>query len=562
MKNLSDDKKGSVTLSIPKTAELKPEISATTIKNTPTKKKSEESSFLRRILRPTVLEVNTLLVEKGFCVNLSYGSQKKHFDLIFPDEVWKAFPHSYKLVLRDNLAYLSSLELGLMLKAKKIKYDTPLPLFKSFFVEVLLKCLLYSGDCDTGKTIEYIARLCNLESSFKGTSPSLEPWTVQTKENSINTFTFGKESLLSWGLAQEIGLNPLPVLVVEPDSNMVYRNERYRTFENKHKKKLIVEFEKEFDVKVHKVQNGLGEIRDYMIWDLDQTDLGWSNQLTEYLFMLLPFNYFFGSKYIIYGNEYSSDAYYYSSEGFKCHPVYDQSSDWMSHMNTILQNLSGGAVMSTSLVQPLQEIAVTKVLYQRYPHLAKYQMSCHADNENAEKSRWCNACSKCATCFLFMKALGFDNNIVGLKDMLSSEYKNYFALFHQQKDVRGYYSSALARDEQLFAFHLAAKRGVTGELIELFKKEFGEEAANREEELRNEFFKVHRPENLPSSLWKKLKPIFEEELKKPEGSIEAKVVENNKIEEKEEAVKEEIKKKEDKVEKKEEIKSNGSSEKK
>ena len=51
-------------------------------------------------------------------------------------------------------------------------------------------------------------------------------------------------------------------------------------------------------------------------------------------------------------------------------------------------------------------------------------------------------------------------------------------------------------------------------MIDLFKENLYVEAESREEELRNEFLKVHLPENIPTELWKKIKPIFDEELKK------------------------------------------------
>jgi hypothetical protein len=186
----------------------------------------------------------------------------------------------------------------------------------------------------------------------------------------------------------------------------------------------------------------------------------------------------------------------------------------MRQSNTMLQNLTNGGVQAISLVQPLHEMAVTKILYQRYPHLAKYQMSCHCNNEGAKNTRWCGACSKCARCFIFMKALGFDPATVGLREMLTLKDKNHYSIFNQGKEMCAYDSVGVGRDEQLLAFHLAAKRGVQGELMELFLKEFGEETEKREEELKNEFFKVQRPENIPLSLWRKLKPIYEEELKK------------------------------------------------
>ena len=520
MENIHVDKKGSVKIEVEK------KDSANINDNSgPSHKKSnklvakedlplKKVGLFKRMLQTRNLYITSKIVDTGLSFELSWGSIKRNFEVLFPEEVWKNLPKDYKSMILENTAHLSSLEIGVMLNAKKIYYNTPLPLFKSFFIEVLLKCLLYSGDCDTGKIIRYITQLTNLEANFKGSPTPLEVKFLETTEGSINTLTFGKESLLSFGLSQELGMNPVPVTIIEPDCDVIYRDQHIKTFQNRHKYDLIKKFEQEFSLHVYCIDSNLNDIPDYTLWDLDYTDLGWSAQLTQYIFLLLPFNFQFKQKYTVYGNEYSCDFYYYNQEGFKCHPVYDQTSDWMRQVNSMLQTMTGGRVQAISLVQPLHEIAGTKVLYQRYPHLAKYQMSCHCNNEGAKDHRWCGACSKCARCFIFMKALGFDPEIVGLREMLSLTHQQHYSLFNQGKEMCGFDSVGLGRDEQLFAFHLAAKRGVQGELIDLFKKEFGEEAERREEEFRNEFFKVQRPANIPNNIWKKLKPIFEEELKK------------------------------------------------
>jgi hypothetical protein len=558
MKPLIDDKKGSVTVAVhSESAKIIPKT-ASNVKSSHPKKSKSSFNFISQFFQPKVFEVNSALIENGIEITLAKGADKHTFKLEFPTEAWKAFPTASKNFLRDNLSFLSSIELGVMFNARKIKYNTPLPLFKSFFMEMLLRCLLYSGDCDSKRTVEYITRLCNLELVFKSDKASSHNLTIATTEKSINTLTFGKESLLGFALAKEIGLDPVPVIIIEPDSDVVYRNVHLRTFEEVHKNKLIPEFEKEFNLKVHRIMNEWWFLRDYTLWDLDKTDLGWSSQLTQYLFFLLPLNYAYASKYMIYGNEYSCDTSYYSEEGFKCHLVYDQSPEWMGHMNSILNTITDGTVKATSLVQPLHEIAVAKLLYQRYPQYAKYQMSCHADNENAKKSRWCCSCAKCATCFAYMKALGFDPVSAGLKeDMFAAKFKELYCIFNTGKDI---YSNPLGKEEQLFAFHLAAKRGVKGELIDLFIEKYGIDTAAKEEEFRNEFFKIHRSLNIPNHLWKKLKPIFEEELKKPEILNEVKEV---KEEAKKEERKEEAEKSAKAEEKKsEEIKKNVSTEKK
>jgi len=463
-------------------------------------------------LKSTQLKVDTLLHPKGLSLTLTQDSFSREFKLFYPAFIWDSFPNSSKLVLRDHISLLSTMELGIMHELNAQRYNTPMPLLKSFFMELLVRNLFYCGDADKDKINAYLARFSRLQYSFEQNVQAMRISPFLTTEGSVNTLTFGKESLVCFGLSKEIGLNPKPVTITEPDWNYIYKGETIRTFENKHKSILIDAFEKEFAVSVHKVHNNFGYLRSFGHWGMDVTELGWTSQLTEYLFFLLPFNYYYRSKYMVFGNEYSCDSSYVNNEGYKCSVVYDQSSEWVSHMDVMLRALTRGSVQVTSLVQPLHEIAVTKVLYQRYPELAKYQLSCHVDFDSAEYSRWCGQCSKCARCYVFMKALGFDPALVGLKEMSTQSHKKYFSLFKTLKEMRGFDSLGFGRDEQLFAFFLAVERGVSGELFDLFKKKYYKEAKKREESLRKEFFTVHEPTNIPPELWKKLKPIFEEEL--------------------------------------------------
>jgi len=462
-----------------------------------------------------MIKIDTYIRPRGAQIHFLNQKFDRKLEVNFPEGVWESFPLHLKEIWAQNLAYLATVELALMFKEKEIHYNYPFPLFKPFFDELFLRSFTYSGDVDCEQSFKYIANLINLETQFSERFVEAEFKAPVVHERSINTLTFGKESLLSLGLAREIGLNPQPVTVIDEDLEVEWKGEIAVSYTNKHLLNLIPQIEKELHVKVGTVDNSVCKLRCNVEWDLDDTDLGSANVITEFAFMCLPFNYHHQAKYLIFGNENSCNKYYYGKDGVKCYAVYDQSPDWFKHLNSLLNIMSAGSVQAVSLVQPLHEMAVAKVLYQRYPHLAKYQMSCHADDPGAEHNRWCNNCAKCATCFAFMKGLGFDPHSVGLTDMFKKEHKQWFSLFNSHKDAsQGYYNMQLARDEQLFAFHLAAKRGAQGELIELFKKEFGEEAARREKELREEIFKLHEPENIPPHLWEKLKPIFEEELRK------------------------------------------------
>jgi len=111
-----------------------------------------------------------------------------------------------------------------------------------------------------------------------------------------------------------------------------------------------------------------------------------------------------------------------------------------------------------------------------------------------------------------MSALGFDPSSVGLKDMLSLKNKKFYPVFSNYKSLQQREKNESHEDEQLFAFLLAADRGIEGDLITLFKETLYPEAKAREQELRETYFRVHEQRNIPTSLWRKIRPILEEEM--------------------------------------------------
>lgn len=453
------------------------------------------------------MNINSEFIKNGFLAE--YNNRK--FKVVFPEQIWKDFPH--KEILKDNFTYLAAIEPSLMFKTPGMEFDFPLPLFKAYIDELFLRYLPYAGDCDHEDPLYYQKRLLQLKIKFSEKMPvSFQKEKVQTKETCLNTMTFGKESLLSFALARELEMNPQLVTVFDEDLDLNFRGEKISSFTNKHFLELIPRFETEFGVKIQTIKNEAALMRSNVIWDLDDTDLGNGSVITEFFLLLLPFIYFQKAKYLVLGCESSCDNFYLK-DGIPCNPVYDQSSEWIKYMNQMLEILLGPPRI-ISLVEPLQEIAISKILYQRYPEIAKYQTSCHTDNIHAKNNRWCGHCSKCAWIYTFMKALNFDPKPVGLRDMFSSQDKKFYSIFGKDKEMCPYDLSGLGRDEQLFAFYLATLNGAKGELIEVFKKEYFDAVKKRDAELRKKFFSLSQPKNLPEEIWKRLRPILEEELKK------------------------------------------------
>ncbi|MFN4212422.1 MAG: hypothetical protein ACK4FL_00420, partial [Microgenomates group bacterium] len=318
------------------------------------------------------------------------------------------------------------------------------------------------------------------------------------KNNALVLFSFGKESLLTLGLLEELGVSFYPIFIKEPQS----------IFENRHKRKLADKFFKLFGKEVEFFPLSVGRLR-------EETGLywGWDIILSQYAFTLLPYYFYYQAKYVFFGNEQSCNFYLKDKEGYCINPVFEQSVAAMQ----LLQNIPKLFFISTnigSLVEPIHEIFITYILHHRYSKLGIFQMSCFSEEEAARKKRWCGICEKCARIYIFFKALRISPERVGFynNDMLSLKKEKFYVLFNS--DVGSSYGgSGLGRDEQLLAFYLAWKNGVKGELMEKFKRIHLKEAEKRKNELIKEYFGIHSSLSLPSSLRGSVLKIFESEGK-------------------------------------------------
>ena len=158
-----------------------------------------------------------------------------------------------------------------------------------------------------------------------------------------------------------------------------------------------------------------------------------------------------------------------NSNRWLIYPAYDQSHLWTVHINQITHMFSGHSVNTGSLIEPLMDMMIQRILVNRYPEIAKYQMSCFTENEFGRDYRWCQHCSVCAKMYLLCVGSGIDPKSIGLKnDMLRKEFKAFYTLFGGKSNLT-YANTEIARDEQLFAFYSATKKGVKGDLIDEFK---------------------------------------------------------------------------------------------
>lgn len=433
--------------------------------------------------------------------------QERVFSIEYPKEIWKKLPNLIKEALKDNLTVATTLHLPLIYGADGLNYGVRRPILEPYFFQNFIKDIPSCTDVDKVKTEDTIRKFINLQINYRKDriNPILSKPVVNPYKAIIG-LSFGKDSLLTYAVAKEINLDPEIVYVVEQSL----------TYEQKHKTNLANEFKKEFNKKLHILTHETGKLRDYSYLGIEKSELGWGLQTTEYALELIPFAYAFNGKYILFGNEQTTNASYWDDEGkWKIYPSYDQSHIWTNHINQITQIFSDQSIKTGSLIEPLMDIMVQRILAHRYPKIAKYQMSCFTETEAGRDYHWCHDCSVCAKMYLLCIAGGIDPMEIGLKEnMLEKKYKHFFTLFGG-KSALTYANTNIARDEQLFAFYLAIKQGNKSQLVEEFKNsELYEEAKTREDELYNTFLRLYKPISLPQELKEDVFSIYEEELEK------------------------------------------------
>ncbi len=442
------------------------------------------------------MEIRNKILKRGFSINLI-----KNSEIEYPKNTWETLDKETKKMIADNWVYLR-LSPYSMFQDKEIYFDFSLPGLKVLGDNCISLDIPRIAEEDKLSTRNLFEKFRNKKINFKDKN-TVSIDSIDTEDLSLIGMSFGKDSLLSYGLANELNLKPKLVMVQD-----------FWDIEAKHKLALMKKFEKEFNEHIDIIYDELDAIYSYKRINITNSEgLINANAMNAYAITLLPIAISNKCKYIIFGNEQNFNDYFINKEGFKVYPSYDQSSKHMQEQNKHLRKFTSGKIQISSLIEPIYNIAEVKVLFKRYPEIGKYQMSCsHSEKKNL-RNRWCYSCPMCAKAFLYLVANNIDPKIVDFEEnFLDKEFEDLYPLFNKNP-YRIYEKPKAVRDEQLFAFYLAYKNGNKSYLIEKFKKQFLKEAIEREDELYNRFFKIHDAVSLPNKIKDDVNSIYKEELK-------------------------------------------------
>ncbi|NMB83999.1 hypothetical protein GYA28_01795 [Candidatus Roizmanbacteria bacterium] len=430
--------------------------------------------------------------------------KRKKYQITYPNYIWERFPGSLHKIFADSLSYIATWHLPLA-ENKNIVYHFNHPPIEPVFFKMLFYSIpmnIFEFNNITTSDILQKFYNANFKVHFKGLNHAHAgkiPKRV-LKEKSLLFFSFGKDSLLTYGLLKELGVSIIPVFMREPQS----------AFENAHKKKLADNFYKKFSEEVLFFPLTIGRLRQTkdLYW-------GWDLLLSQYAFVLVPFYFYYQTKYLFFGNEQSCNYSIEDGEGYLINPVFEQSIFGMQHLQDIPKQFFINTHVG-SLVEPIHEIFITYILHRRYPEIGHFQMSCFSEEPEAKKRRWCTKCEKCARMYIFLKALNISPERVGFYNnhMLEKQKEGLYTIFNQTNGKSAYGGSGLGKDEQLLAFYLAYKNGVKGPLINKFKRLYLKTVLKKKDKLIKEYFGIHSSLSLPSSLRRKTLAIIKKEQRK------------------------------------------------
>jgi creatinine amidohydrolase/Fe(II)-dependent formamide hydrolase-like protein len=250
---------------------------------------------------------------------------------------------------------------------------------------------------------------------FQGENPSdgSEPegkkktrriWDVDFAKNAVLS-SGGKDSLLSFGLLKEIGRDVHPIFVNESGRHWFTALNAYRYF-SRHvpgTARVWTNADRLFNWMLRHlpfVRQDFSTVRsdDYPIrlWTV-----------AVFLFGVLPILRKRRIGRLVIGDEFDTTRRLTHSGITHYDGLYDQSR-YFDNALTRYFNRKGWEVSQFSILRPLSELLIEKVLLERYPDLQALQVSCHAAHKEEDGIHPCGRCEKCRRIVGMLMALGGD----------------------------------------------------------------------------------------------------------------------------------------------------------
>lgn len=215
----------------------------------------------------------------------------------------------------------------------------------------------------------------------------------------------GKDSLLSFGILKELGRETHPVFINESGRHWFTALNAFRYFSKNYKEtaRVWTNSDRLFSWMLRHfpfIREDFSSIRS------DEYPIRlWT--VAVFLFGALPIMFKRKIGRLIIGDEFDTTTRENFSGITHYNGLYDQSIYFDKALTRYYQR-KGWNIHQFSLLRPLSELLIEKILYERFPHLQTEQMSCHAAHIEEGRVHPCGKCEKCRR--IVGMLLAFDGN--------------------------------------------------------------------------------------------------------------------------------------------------------
>ncbi|HBC46860.1 MAG TPA: hypothetical protein DCZ43_07430 [candidate division Zixibacteria bacterium] len=222
----------------------------------------------------------------------------------------------------------------------------------------------------------------------------------------------GKDSLLSFGLLNELGYRADAIYVNESGRHWYTALNAYHYFERHIPRTARVWTNA--DRLFNWMLRHLPFVRqDFARFRADEYPIRlWT--VAVFIFGALPLLRKRGLGRLIIGDEYDTTRKMYHNGILHYDGLYDQSRYFNKAMSSYYKH-KGWGISQFSLLRPLSELMIQKILVERYPDLQRQQVSCHATHIERGRVYPCGGCEKCRRIVGMLLALGADPIRCGYK---------------------------------------------------------------------------------------------------------------------------------------------------
>jgi creatinine amidohydrolase/Fe(II)-dependent formamide hydrolase-like protein len=237
-------------------------------------------------------------------------------------------------------------------------------------------------------------------------------WTTNKNRHCILS-SGGKDSLLSFGLLNEIGRETHPIFVNESGRHWFTALNAYRHFNKEipNTARVWVNSDRVFAWMLRHmpfIRQDFSNIRS------DEYPIRlWT--VAVFLFGALPLMRKRGIGRLIIGDEHDTTCKV-SHKGITHYDgLYDQSRYFDDSMSRYYMQ-KGWAISQFSILRQMSEMLIETVLVKRYPELQRHQVSCHATHKEEERIYPCGKCEKCRRIIGMLTAIDADPGKCGYRD--------------------------------------------------------------------------------------------------------------------------------------------------